>query len=123
MNNVIAKGYAQKVTGSLLETEPGKVWYNPRKAWKIRIVFDCSARYQGTSLNEQLMQGLNLTNSLVGVLTRFQQDSIAFMADIEAMFHQVRVPINQCDFLRFLWWPDGNLDCPPIQGSLLSKLK
>ena len=34
------------------------------------------------------------------------------MADIEAMFHQVRVPDSDCSFLRFLWWPDGNLACP-----------
>ena len=119
VNDVIAKGYARKVTDGLLETEPGKVWYiphhsvyHPRKPQKICVVFDCSARYQGTSLNEQLMQGSDLTNSLVGVLTCFRQDPIAFMADIEAIFHQVRVPINQCNFLRFLWWPDGNLDAP-----------
>ena len=28
------------------------------------------------------------------------------------MFHQVRVPPKQCDFLRFLWWSNGNLDAP-----------
>ena len=28
------------------------------------------------------------------------------------MFHQVRVPPEQCDFLRFLWWPNGDLDAP-----------
>ncbi|KAK3726853.1 hypothetical protein QZH41_001598 [Actinostola sp. cb2023] len=36
-----------------------------------------------------------------------RQNPIAFMADIEAMFHQVRIPENQYDFLRFLWWPDA----------------
>ena len=100
-----------------LEANPGKVWYiphhgiyHPRKPHKIRVVFDCSAKHKGTSLNDQLLQGPDLTNSLVGVLTRFRQDRVAFMADIEAMFHQVRVPDEQCDFLRFLWWPDGNLE-------------
>ena len=28
------------------------------------------------------------------------------MGDIEAMFHQVKVPDGQCSFLRFLWWED-----------------
>jgi hypothetical protein len=34
------------------------------------------------------------------------------MADIEAMFYQVNVPMNQRDFLRFVWWPDGDLTKP-----------
>jgi len=31
------------------------------------------------------------------------------VADIEAMFHQVFVDPNDCDALRFLWWPNGDL--------------
>jgi len=45
----------------------------------------------------------------MGVLTRFRQGPVAFMSNIDAMFHQVRVPEGQQDFLRFLWWPDGDL--------------
>ena len=32
------------------------------------------------------------------------------MADIELMFYQVRVSEADCSYLRFLWWPDGNLE-------------
>ena len=28
------------------------------------------------------------------------------MGDIETMFDQVKVPDDQCSFLRFLWWDD-----------------
>ncbi|XP_034057992.1 uncharacterized protein LOC117536983 [Gymnodraco acuticeps] len=80
--------------------------YHPKKR-KLRVVFDCGATYQGTSLNARLLQGPDLTNSLIGVLTRFRQKNIAFMADIEAMFHQV--PEEDSDLLTFLWWPDGDL--------------
>ncbi|KAK3730096.1 hypothetical protein QZH41_003649 [Actinostola sp. cb2023] len=117
INTTIAKGYTRKVPKESTDAKPGKVWYlphhgvyHPQKPNKIRVVFDCSAKHNGVSLNDKLIQGPNLTNSLVGVLTRFRQNPIAFMADIEAMFHQVRIPENQYDFLRFLWWPDGNLD-------------
>jgi len=54
-----------------------------------------------------------LTNKLLGVLTRFREQQIAVTADIEAMFHQVRVPVKDRDVLRFLWWPDGDLTVPP----------
>ena len=56
------------------------------------------------------MQGPDLTNNLVGVLTRFRQEPVAVMADVEAMFYQVRVREFDRDLLRFLWWPWGNLD-------------
>ena len=29
------------------------------------------------------------------------------------MFYQVRVPVKQQDMLRFIWWPEGNLDTEP----------
>lgn len=31
------------------------------------------------------------------------------MADIESMYHQVKVPDEDSDLLRFLWWPEGDL--------------
>ena len=45
--------------------------------------FDCGAKYHGTSINHQLLQGPDLmTNPLVGVLIRFRQESVAMAADI-----------------------------------------
>lgn len=51
-----------------------------------------------------------MANSLIGVLSRFRQEPVAFIADIEAMFYQVKVPDKDTDLMRFLWWPNGNLD-------------
>ena len=116
INEIISKGYAEKVSNEILKTDPGKAWYiphhgvyHPKKPDKIRVVFDCSAKFAGTSLNDHLLQGPDLTNSLAGVLTHFRQESVAFMADIEAMVYQVFVSEEQRDFLRFLWWPNGDL--------------
>ena len=69
---------------------------------KIRVVFDCSSQYGGTSINENLLYGPDLTNQLVGVLIRFRVGPVSFMADIQAMFYQVKVPEKQILFLRIL---------------------
>lgn len=73
------------------------------------MVFNCGAAFKGTSLNEQLLQGPNLTSTLLGVLLRFRQESVAVMGDIQSMLHQVKVPEDDRDFLWFLWWPEGDL--------------
>lgn len=85
--------------------------YHPKKR-KLRVVFDCTASFQGRSLNGELLQGPDLTNTLVGVLLRFREEPIAMMADIESMFYQGNVPEEDADLLRFLWWPNGKLDEP-----------
>ena len=69
--------------------------YHPQKPGKLRVVFDCAAKWRGTLLNDQPLQGPDLTQSLVGVLSRFRQERVALMSDVEAMFHQVRV--RPCD--------------------------
>ena len=76
---------------------------------KIHVVFDCSAKYRGMLLNDQLLKAPDLTNSLFGVLSRFRQERIALMADIEVMFYQVRVIDADSTYLRFLWWRDGDV--------------
>lgn len=86
--------------------------YHPRKG-KLRVVFNCGTTYKGTSLNCQLLQGPDLTSSLIGVLVRFRQEPVAIMADIQAMFHQVHVSDKHINFLRFLWWPNGDTAVSP----------
>jgi hypothetical protein len=63
-----------------------------------------------------------MTNTLVGVLTRFRQGPIAFLADIEAMFCQVRVSSEHRSFLRFLWWCDGDYEQSPEEYKMLVHL-
>ena len=113
MNDLLKQGYAVPVPEQDIHRRDGKVWYlshhpviNPNKE-KIRIVFDCAAEYRGISLNSRVRQGPDLTNKLVGVLTRFHLHPIAIMVDIQAMFRQVRVTQEDQDTLRFLWWPSA----------------
>ena len=44
------------------------------------------------------------------------------MADIEAMFHQVKVSSDDQDSLRFYWWPGGNLDTHPVAYKMVVHL-
>ena len=120
MDDLFDKGYAEKVEAEYVNKVGDKVWYlphhnvfNPKKPDKVRIVFDCKASHHGVSLNSQVLQGPDLVNSLVGVLLRFREQPVAVMADVEAMYHQVRVPVEDRDVLRFLWWPNGDLEKQP----------
>ncbi len=119
LGDVIQKGYAEIVPPAQVNRTDGKVWYIPHqgvyhpKKKTIRVVFDCGASFQGTSLNSELLQGPNLTNTLIVVLASFQQKPVAMMSDIQAMFHQVKVMESDTDFPRFLWGPQGNVDNTP----------
>lgn len=88
--------------------------HHPTKG-KIRVVFNCGAGYQGTSVNARLLQDPDLTSSLTGVVTRFRKEPLVIMAEIEFMFmfHQVLVPPDDRDLLRFLWWPKGDIEQQP----------
>ena len=120
MEDLVKKGHAQKVPEEKVDCKAAPGWYlphhpvtHPRKPDKTRVVFDCAAKHGTASLNNSLMQGPDLTNSLVGVLTRFRENSIAVMGDVEAMFYQVHVTSEDSDYLRYLWWPGGELNKEP----------
>ena len=44
---------------------------NVNKPHQRRVIYDASAKYQGTSLNQNLLPGLGLLNNLISVLTIF----------------------------------------------------
>ena len=115
VDDLFVKGHASEVSVDEVHRDDGFLWYlphhgviHPRKN-KMRVVLDASARFAGVSLNDRLLPGPDLSSSLIGVLVRFRQERVAFMADLECMFYQVRVPVSQRDLLRFLWWPQGDV--------------
>ena len=120
MENLIQKGYARKMTEEEMVRRSQRTWYlphhgvfHPQKQGKIRVVFDVASLHDGVSLNNQLLHGPDLTNNLLGILLSFRQYPIALVADIEGMFNQVKVPPEDSDALRFLWWEDSDLKRPP----------
>jgi hypothetical protein len=117
IDKLCEKGYAEKIPSDDVITS-GKVWYLPhqavvsdKKPGKLRVVYDCSSKYLGQSLNDKCLQGPDLTNKLLHVLLRFRNHSYALTADIEAMYYQVLVAPEDVDCLRFLWsGSDGVLE-------------
>ncbi len=125
--DLLLNDHARKVPEIALNDT--NVWYlphhnvvNPKKPEKTRVVFDCAAKYRGISLNSNVLSGPDLTNSLIGVLLRFRKESVAMLADIEAMFHQVRVHPKDVNFLRFLWYPNGDVNREPEEFQMLVHL-
>jgi len=87
--------------------------YHLNKPGKLRVVFDCSSKYKGICLNDCLLPGPNITNTLLGVLFRFRRGPFAIHGDIRSMFHMVGVSKQHRNFLRFLWWEGGDLSSKP----------
>ena len=119
INEYVDKGYTRKLTPEEAARKSRITWYLPHhpvfnvnKPNKCRVVFDAAARFNGVSLNDQLYQGTDTANSLIGVLIRFHEEETAFTAYLEAMFHEVKVLPKDADALRFLWW-SGSLNDPP----------
>lgn len=44
------------------------------------------------------------------------------MADVEAMFHQVRFPLRDCDAMRFLRWTNGDTTATTAELQMLVHL-
>ena len=113
-------GYVRKVEQTELnETRDKLQWYlphhpviNPHKPEKVRRVCNAAAKYQGVSLNDKLLSGPDLLQSLIGIIFRFREHEMALSADIEAMFLQVAVPTDDSRCLRFLWreTPEQRID-------------
>lgn len=117
MEEIISKGNAElaptPIAGETVWYLPHHGVYHPNKPDKLRVVFDCSAKFCGVSLNDTLLTGPDLINPLVGVLCRFRKEAVAIICDIERMFHQFLVTPESRNYLRFLWWEHGELEREP----------
>ena len=116
MEETLESGFAEVVTNQ--PHVSNKVWYIPHHSVltpnKLRVVFDCSAKFNNVSLNECLLQGPDLQNNLLSILLRFRKDYVGITCDVQKMYHQFKVEESDRDFLRFLWWPKGDTSLTPV---------
>ena len=109
MTEYISKGYARKRTGEEAAKESSCTWYlphhpvtNPNKPGKLRIVFDAAAEFAGTSLNKNLLQGPDMTNSLVRVLRAFVKERLGWLQTWKRCFtkceceRKIKTPYASC---------------------------
>ena len=116
MNKYISAGHVEQLSDDEQLPPTGKYWYIPvfpvthPKKEKVRIVFDSSAKYKGTSLNEELLTGPDVLNNLRSVLLHFREAQIGFTADVESLFHNFVLPTDDRNYVRFFWFAKNNPD-------------
>ena len=109
INQYVEKGFAEEAPD---QSSEGVVRYLPHHAvfrpdkttTKCRIVFDASAREEGSvSLNDCVLAGPALQPNLASVLIRFRTHRVGLLADVEKMFLQVKLAPKDRDVHRYLW--------------------
>ena len=76
----------------------------------IRVVFAANAGH--VSLNDCLHTGPCLIKSLNTIIHRFRANKYAFVAEIEKAFMRIKINEEDRNYVRFLWFEDGNPDKP-----------
>ena len=86
VESYLSKGYAREVQQAYLTESNDQIWYLPHhlvtnvhQPEKVRVVFDCAAKYNGLSSNDTLMKGPTFMNNLIGILIGFQKNRIALV--------------------------------------------
>ena len=111
IHDMLNRKVAREVTEEELARYDGPRYYlshfevmNPRsRSTPCRIVYNSSARFKGSSLNDYLAKGPSMLNKLLGVLLRFREGEHAFMGDIAKMYHSIDIPLLEQMTHLFLW--------------------
>ena len=116
---LIENGFARKVSKEELDSwiaKGNKTYYishqivvvPDNKTTPLRVVFNSSQKFKGTSLNACLSLGPDVMNSLQGIMLRFREHKVAAAGDIRKMFYCVRIALE--DQMCQLW-------CHQFEGS------
>ncbi|XP_055527469.1 uncharacterized protein LOC129720081 [Wyeomyia smithii] len=109
---------------TLIENPPNDAIYLPHHCvvkessftTKYRVVYDAAAKTTcGLSLNDILMAGPVLQDSLVDILLRFRFPLIVFAGDTKQMYCMIK--LADCDYLCIVWRWDSN---EPVQAYRLN---
>ena len=105
MSDLFANNHAVVLSDGEIDGVAGHVWYLSHhmvhSSGKNRVVFNCSGEFNGSSINDLLLKGPTLANSLIGVFLRFRLHQYALVGDIKKMYYQCCVLKPFQDFFAF----------------------
>ncbi|XP_036141015.1 uncharacterized protein LOC118644996 [Monomorium pharaonis] len=113
MNEYQQLGHMTEITPE--EKDLNSVYYLPHHSvvkessttTRVRVVFDASARTSSNlSLNDVLMTGPIIQDSLFAILVRFRVHKYVFTADVRKMYRQVNVYEPHRNYQRIIWRPN-----------------
>lgn len=112
IKNLILSGHLELVPSNRMNISTQNKFYLPHYAvmkessltTKLRVVFNASRKSTtGVSLNDKLLIGPSIQDELFEILIRWRVHLIAFIADIEKMFRQIKLTPDHRDYQRILW--------------------
>ena len=93
---------------------PLHIVYEPNKPTKPRCCHDGASKLGGTCLNDHILTGPDLLNSLLGIIFRFRENKVTLSADIKGFFHQVYVDERDTYVFQFWWFSDEECNNPQL---------
>ena len=93
---------------------PLHIVFHPNKPTKPRCCHDGASKLSGTCLNDNLLKGEDLLNSLVGTILRFRSHKVTMSSDIKGFFHHIYVDERDQHAFKFWWFTDEELTKPKM---------
>jgi hypothetical protein len=75
---------------------------------KVRVVLDSAAKFEGKSLNDNMLAVPKLQRDLIDIPLTFRKGAVALIGDIKEMFPQFKLKLEDQTFHRVLWHPLGS---------------
>ncbi len=111
VHEMVERGAAKKLSKETIADWKGPVWYvshlvapNPHSVTTpVQLVWNSSQKFRGISMNDLLLKGPDVLNTIRAVLLRFRRGVHAALCDIRKMYNSVWLEDLEMHLHRFLW--------------------
>ncbi|XP_011858660.1 PREDICTED: uncharacterized protein LOC105556189, partial [Vollenhovia emeryi] len=113
---IVNEGQDESSIAHYIPHHPVVTTYNDQR--RLRVVFDASAKTSsGKSLNDILLVGPTIQQTLFSIILRFRQHQHVLTADVIKMYRQVNITERQRNLQRILWRSSSD---GPVQAYTLN---